>query len=97
METPDEIQRLIDDTSFRKSNSKDYKKMKVEEISKELKDVMNFEQESFKKIERFEKIQDNSDLAEYTKMICKNTAQREIAQIQEIYLEKIAKEYLDSK
>ena len=55
MEKSVEIQKLIDDISFRKSNSKDYKKMKIEEISKELKDVMKFEQESFKKIEEFEK------------------------------------------
>jgi hypothetical protein len=43
MEQPDEIQKLIDEISFRKSNSKDYKNMKVEEISKELRDVMKFE------------------------------------------------------
>ena len=94
---PDEIQRLIDEISFRKSNSKDYKKMKVVEISKELRDVMKFEQESFKKIEEFEKTQNSPDLVEYAKMICRNTAQREITQIQEIYLKKIDEEYLNSK
>ncbi|MBL7001543.1 MAG: hypothetical protein ISR80_02120 [Nitrosopumilus sp.] len=97
MEVSDEIQRLIDEINFRNSNSKDYKKMKVEEISKELKDIMKFEQDSFKKIEEFEKIQDDPDLIKYAKMICKNTVQREIVQIQEIYLEKIDKEYLNSK
>ena len=97
MEEPDEIQKLIDEISFRKSNSKDYKKMKVEEISKELQDVMRFEQESFKKIEEFEKTQHNSDLIKYAKMICRNTTEREIIQIQEIYLKKIDKEYLNSK
>jgi hypothetical protein len=55
MDESDEIQKLIDNISFRKSNFRDYKKMKIEEISKELKDVMRFEQESFKKIEKFEK------------------------------------------
>ncbi|AFS81157.1 hypothetical protein NKOR_06390 [Candidatus Nitrosopumilus koreensis AR1] len=97
MDEPDEIQKLIDEISFRKSNSKDYKKMRVEEISKELRDIMKFEQESFKKIEEFEKTQDNPDLVKYAKMICKNTTQREITQIQDVYLEKIDKEYLKSK
>ena len=97
MEEPDEIQRLIDDISFRKSKSKDYQKMKAEEISKELRDVMKFEQESFKKIEEFEKTQNNPDLVEYAKILCRNTTEREIKQIQEIYLDKIDKEYLNSK
>ena len=97
MEEQEKIQKLIDEISFRKSNSKDYKKMKAEEISKELRDVMKFEQESFKKIEAFSKTQDNQDLVEYAKMICRNTTQREISQIQEIYLDKIDKEYLKSK
>ena len=97
MEQPDEIQKLIDEISFRKSNSKDYKNMKVEEISKELRDVMKFEQESFKKIEEFGRTQKNPDLIAYAKMICRNTTGREITQIQEVYLEKIDKEYLSSK
>ncbi len=97
MDEPDEIQKLIDEISFRKSNSKDYQKMKADEIGKELRDIMKFEQESFKKIEEFEKTQDNPDLIKYAKMICKNTTQREISQIQEIYLEKIDKEYIKSK
>ena len=92
----DEIQKLIDEISFRKSNSKDYAKMKIEEISQELKDIMNFERESFKKIEEFEKKQQNPDLINYAKMICRNTTQREINDIQEIYLKKIDKEYLNS-
>ena len=97
MDKPDEIQKLIDEISFRKSNSKDYQKMSAEDIGKELREVMKFEQESFKKIEEFEKTQDNPDLIKYAKMICKNTTQREITQIQEVYLEKIDKEYLKSK
>jgi len=97
MEEPDEIERLINDISFRKSKSKDYQKMKIEEISQELRDTMRFEQESFKKIEEFEKIQNNPDLVEYAKILCRNTTEREIKQIQEIYLDKIDKEYLSSK
>lgn len=93
----DEIQKLIDEISFRKSNSKDYDKMKIEQISNELQDIMKFERDSFKKIEEFEKNQKNQDLIKYAKMICRNTTQREITQIQEIYLKKIDKEYLNSK
>ncbi|WP_299292084.1 hypothetical protein [Nitrosopumilus sp.] len=94
MEEPDEIQKLIDEISFRKSNSKDYQNMKIEDISRELQDVMKFEQESFKKIEEFEKSEHNPEITQYAKMICSNTTQREIAEIQEIYLKKIDKEYL---
>jgi hypothetical protein len=97
MQESDEITKLIKEVSFRESNSKDYEKMSVEEISKELKEVMRFEQESFKKIEVFEKSQQNPDVVKYAKMICKNNTQREITQIQEIYLKKIDKEYLNSK
>ncbi len=97
MKAEDEIQKLIDEISFRKSNAKNYEMMKSEDISKEFKDIMKFEQESFKKIEEFEKTYKNQDLVQYAKMICRNTTGREIAQIQEIYLKKIDEEYLNSK
>jgi hypothetical protein len=93
----DEVQKLIDEINFRKTNSKNYEKMNAVEISKEFKEIMEFEQESFKKIEEFEKTQKNSDLIQYAKMICRNTTGRQISQIQEIYLKKIDKEYLNSK
>ena len=93
----DEIQKLIDEISFRKTQSRDYTKMKAKEISKEIESIMKFEQDSLKKIEEFEKTQKNSDLAEYAKMICRNTMHREITAIQEIYLKKIDEEYLKSK
>ena len=97
MKESDEIQKLIDEISFRKSNSKNFQNMKAEEISKELREIMKFEQESFKKIEEFEKTQKNPDLIQYAKMISRNTTGREIAQLQEIYLKKIDEEYLNSK
>lgn len=97
MKEPDEIEKLIDEISFRKSKSKNYKEMKAVDISKELRDIMRFEQESFKKIEEFEKTQQNPDLIQYAKMICKNTTGREIAELQETYLKKIDEEYLNSK
>jgi len=97
MQQDDDIQKLIDEISFRKTNSRDYEKMTIEEVSAELKDIMKFEQESFKKIEEFEKMQNSSDLIKYAKMICKNTTQREITQIQDVYLKKIDRQYLKSK
>ena len=97
MEKPDEVQKLIDEINFRKSNPKNYEEMKAEELSKELKDIMKFEQESFKKIEEFEKTQKNQDLVQYAKMISSNTTGREIVQLQEVYLRKIDKEFLNKK
>jgi len=93
----DEIQKLIDEINFRKSNFKNYEEMKAIEISKELREIMKFEQESFKKIEEFEKNQKNQDLVQYAKMISRNTTGREISQIQEIYLKKIDEEFLNKK
>jgi ubiquinone biosynthesis protein Coq4 len=97
MEKPDEVQKLIDEINFRKSNPKNYEEMKAEEISKELREIMKFEQESFKKIEEFEKTQKNQDLVQYAKMISSNTTGREIVQLQEVYLRKIDKEFLNKK
>ena len=97
MEKPDEVQKLIDEINFRKSNPKDYEEMKAEELSKELREIMKFEQESFKKIEEFEKTQKNQDLVQYAKMISSNTTGREIVQLQEVYLRKIDEEFLNKK
>jgi len=97
MDESDEIQKLIDEINFRKSNSKNYEGMKAIEISKELREIMKFEEESFKKIEEFEKTQKNQDLVQYAKMISKNTTGREIAQLQETYLKKIDEEFLNKK
>ncbi|KAF6247294.1 hypothetical protein C6990_02110 [Nitrosopumilus sp. b3] len=93
----DEIEKIIDEISFRKSKSKNYDNMKALEISKEIQNILKFEQESLKKIEEFEKMQKDQDLISYLKMISKNTTQREISEIQEIYLKKIDNEYLNSK
>ena len=94
MEVTNEIQELIDEVSFRKSDSKDYERMKIEEISKEFKEIMKFQQESFRKIEEFERTNQNkTEIAEYIKLLCNNTFQREIMQIQEVYLKKIDAEY----
>lgn len=97
MEESDEIEELINEITFRKSNSKDYQNMRASEISKEFKEIMRYEQEAFKRIEEFEKTQQNSELIEYTRILCSNTIAREISDIQEVYLKKIDEEYLDSK
>jgi hypothetical protein len=97
MEKPDEVQKLIDEINFRKSNPKNYEEMKAEELSKELREIMKFEQKSFKKIEEFEKTQKNQDLVQYAKMISSNTTGREIIQLQEVYLRKIDEEFLNKK
>ena len=97
MEKPDEVQKLIDEINFRKSNPKNYEEMKAEELSKELREIMKFEQESFKKIEEFEKTQKNQDSVQYAKMISSNTTGREIIQLQEVYLRKIDEEFLNKK
>jgi hypothetical protein len=97
MEKPDEVQKIIDEINFRKSNPKNYEEMKAEELSKELREIMKFEQESFKKIEEFEKMQKNQDLVQYAKMISNNTTGREIIQLQEVYLRKIDEEFLNKK
>lgn len=97
MEKSDEIEKIIDQISFRKSKSEDYDIMEIDEISKELQDIMKFERESLEKIEDFGKIQKNQDLTDYLKMISRNIMQREITQIQEIYLKKIDEQYLNLK
>ena len=58
---------------------------------------MDFEQQTFAKIEEFEKDGVELDLTNYAKMILKNTTGREIAEIQEIYLKKIDSEYLKTR
>ena len=91
----DEVQKLIEDLHLRVP--KDYQKMNLNQISNELRGIMEFERQTFQRLEELEKNGTQQDLVNYTKMICKNITQKEIADIQEIYLEKIDKEYLESK
>jgi hypothetical protein len=96
MEEIEEIQNFVDMINMRDSNSKEYQKMKIEELSAEIREAIKFQQESFQRIEEFEIKGIQHDLIKYTKIICKNTTEREILKIQEAYLEKIEKEYLKS-
>lgn len=70
--------------------------MKIEEISNELREVMRFEQEVFNKIDKLEREGIKPELIKYAKIVCKNTTEREISEIQEVYLLKIDKEYLNN-
>ena len=89
------IKKLIDEINSRKP--KNYKQMKIEEISKELHSVMKYEQNILEKINTSENDHQNLDLIKYAKMICRNIIERETILIQDAYLEKIDSEYLNSK
>tara|TARA_Y100000389_G_C17263118_1_gene414026 strand:+ start:56 stop:334 length:279 start_codon:yes stop_codon:yes gene_type:complete len=89
------IKKLIEEINLRQP--KNYEEMKIEEISKELHNIMEFEQTILKKINSFEKDHQEPDLIKYTKMICRNTIERETSLIQETYLKKIDAQYLNSK
>ena len=54
MEEIDQIQKIIEIVNQRPV--KNYHKMNIEEISKELREVMEFEQKTFQKIEELEDI-----------------------------------------
>ncbi len=96
MEEMEEIQNFVDMINTRYSNSKEYQKMKIEELSTEIREAIKFQQESFQRIEEFEVKEGQQDFIKYAKIICKNTTEREILKIQEVYLKKIEKEYLKS-
>ena len=89
------IKKLIDEINSRKP--KNYEQMKIDDISKELHSVMEFEQNIFKKINTFENDHQDLDLIKYAKIICRNIVERETILIQETYLKKIDSQYLNSK
>lgn len=95
MDEVDKIQNLISEINMRNYNLKDYDKMRIEELSVELREAMKFQQKSFERIEEVELKAANQDLIKYAKMICRNTIEREIIKIQETYLAKIKMEYID--
>ena len=94
MEEIEKIQNFINMINIRSSNSKEYQKMKIEELSTEIREAIKFQQEAFQRIEEFEVKGGQQDLTKYAKIICKNTIEREILKIQEVYLKKIENEYL---
>ncbi len=88
MEEIEKIQNFINMINTQSSNSKEYQKMEIEELSTEIREAIKFQQESFQRIEEFESNGIQQDLIKYAKMICKNTIEREILKIQEVYLKK---------
>ena len=92
--TVEEIRKLIEELNLR--IPKDYQRMDVNKLGAELREVMDFEQQTFQKIEEFEKKGSEQDLITYAKIIIKNTTEQEISKIQEIYLKKIDSEFLKS-
>ena len=90
-----DIKKLIEEINSRKP--KNYEQMKIEEVSKEFHNTMEFEQNVLKKINLFENNHQDEDLIKYAKMICRNIIERETILIQETYLKKIDEQYLNSK
>tara|TARA_B110000444_G_scaffold172745_1_gene161578 strand:+ start:221 stop:499 length:279 start_codon:yes stop_codon:yes gene_type:complete len=91
----EDIKKIIEEITLRKP--KNYEQMKIEDISKEFHNIMEFEQNVLKKINLFENDHQDQDLIKYLKMIYKNTVERETKLIQDAYLKKIDSEYLNSK
>lgn len=90
--TTEEVQKIIEEMNLRVK--KNYQLMTVEQISRELRESMDFERKTFQKIEELEQKGTEQDLVNYARIVCRNTTQREIIEIQEIYLKKIDTEYL---
>jgi|TARA_B110000438_G_scaffold92016_1_gene91501 hypothetical protein len=95
MQDMEDIKKLIKEINLREP--KNYEQMKIEEISKELHSIMEFEQEVLEKINLFKKDHQDADLIKYLKIICRNIVERETSLIQETYLKKIDSQYLNSK
>ena len=95
MQDMEDIKKLIKEINLREP--KNYEQMKIEEISKELHSIMEFEQEVLEKINLFKKDHQDADLIKYLKIICRNIVERETSLIQETYLRKIDSQYLNSK
>ena len=91
----EDIKKLIEEINLRKP--KNYEKMEIEEISKELHSVMEFEQKTLEKINLFENEHQALDLIKYARMVCRNIIERETKLIQETYLKKIDSQYLNLK
>ena len=94
MNEAEQIQNMIDKINQRKTRI--YQNMGLDEISHALREAMTFEQKFFEEIEAMEREGATPEMVKYVKMICRNTMEREIADIQETYLKKIDK-YLESR
>ena len=61
----EDIKKIIEEITLRKP--KNYEQMKIEDISKELHNIMEFEQNVLKKINLFENDHQDQDLIKYLK------------------------------
>ena len=64
--TVEEVRKLIEELHLRVP--KDFAKMNVEQLSGELRGAMEFERQTFKRIDGFEKKGTEQDLIKYAKM-----------------------------
>ena len=92
MKEIEQIQQIIDEIN--QITSKNYHEMDIDELGSELRNIMEFEQKIFQKIENLGRKEINLEWIKYIKMICRNTTQRKISEIQEKYLKKIDEKYL---
>ena len=63
----EDVKKIIEEITLRKP--KNYEQMKIEDISKELHNIMEFEQNVLKKINLFENDHQDQDLIKYLKML----------------------------
>lgn len=90
----EEIKSLVDKINSWNFNVQQYHEMNAAQLGTEIREIIKFQQDIFQKIEEFESKGIHQDLIKYAKIICKNTTEREILKIQEIYLRKIETEFL---
>lgn len=96
MDGIEDIRKLIDETQVKCTNPQQLESMSIEELSKELREMMKYEQEIDEKLEYF-KATATDDVINYAKMVCKNSTQKQILAIQEAYFEKLDEKYLNVK
>ena len=89
----DEIGKLMNEINSIDLDIKDYQNMKIEELSMEIRIVIETQYEIFQRIEELKIKGTQSDLIKYAKIICKNSTERKISQIQKNYFSKIDTEY----
>jgi len=96
MDGIDEVRKLIDETQTKCIKPQELGLMSIEELSKELHEMIKYEQEIDERLADF-KLQASDDVINYAKMVCKSATQKQILAIQEAYFEKIDKKYLNAK
>jgi hypothetical protein len=93
----DKIENLVNEINSKDQELKDYQSMKIEELSDEIRRIISTQYETIQRIEELELKGIQSDLIKYAKIICRNSTERRIAQIQKIYFDKIDIKYRNHK